>query len=212
MVALLRLGRRPWVEYAALVEERGSAIAVLQDELGGQTEPGGQTGFFATAAPMAEDLTTAARADLERWSAQGMELVTVLDPGYPDNLRAVHDRPPMIFIAGALTPTRRQSVAVVGARTPTATGLQAGRGDRPSPRRERLHGRVGLAAGIDTAAHTAALATRRPYRGGDRHRTARCYPPENRASSARSPRSARSSRSSGPTRRQAGGASRCATR
>ena len=33
MVALLRTGRRPWVEYAELVEERGSATAVLEEEL-----------------------------------------------------------------------------------------------------------------------------------------------------------------------------------
>ena len=33
MVALLRTGGRPWVEYAELVEERGSAVAVLDDEL-----------------------------------------------------------------------------------------------------------------------------------------------------------------------------------
>ncbi len=33
-----------------------------------------------------------------------MQLVTVLDPDYPPNLSAVHDRPPMVFINGALTP------------------------------------------------------------------------------------------------------------
>jgi DNA processing protein len=180
MVALLRLGRRPWVEYAALVEERGSAIAVLQDELGGQTEPGDQTSFFATAAPMAEDLTTAARADLGRWSAQGMELVTVLDPGYPPNLRAVHDRPPMLFIDGTLTPQDAKGVAVVGARRATATGLRQAEAIARHLVGSGYTVVSGLAAGIDTAAHTAALATRGRTVAVIGTGLARSYPPENR--------------------------------
>ena len=99
MVVLLRLGRRPWVEYAALVEERGSTAAVLEDELQGDKE---QTALFSTSTPTdttnPDTLLDQARADVERWSAQGMHLLTVLDPAYPPNLRAVHDRPPMVFV------------------------------------------------------------------------------------------------------------------
>jgi hypothetical protein len=43
MVALLRTGRRPWVEYAELIEVRGSVAAVLEDEL----SPSEQTTLFA---------------------------------------------------------------------------------------------------------------------------------------------------------------------
>ncbi|MBV8218742.1 MAG: hypothetical protein JO325_09770, partial [Solirubrobacterales bacterium] len=42
MVALLRTGRRPWVEYAELIEDRGSVERVLEDEL----TPSGQTTLF----------------------------------------------------------------------------------------------------------------------------------------------------------------------
>src|ERR1700733_6469621 len=35
-VALLRNGRRPWVEYAELLEEYGSALAILEQDLSGQ--------------------------------------------------------------------------------------------------------------------------------------------------------------------------------
>ena len=108
-----------------------------------------------------------------------MHLVTVLEPGYPPNLRAVHDRPPMVFVAGRLTPADSHAVAVVGARKATRAGIA-----RAGAIAEHLVDRgytvvSGLAAGIDTAAHTAALA-----RGG---RTvavigtglARSYPPQN---------------------------------
>ena len=191
MVALLRTGRRPWVEYAGLVEERGSAIAVLEEELAAAAAPTGQTMLFpdrpdntATA-----DRTTANRAvlldqaaaDLDRWTAAGMRLVTVIESDYPPNLRAVHDRPPMVFVAGRLTPADAHGVAVVGARKATHSGTEQARAIA-----EHLVDRgftvvSGLAAGIDTAAHTGALA-----RGG---RTvavigtglARSYPPQNEA-------------------------------
>ena len=126
MVALLRTGKRPWVEYAELVEERGSASAVLEEELAGCAAPPNRRACSTTAraaAPdertTADELLAQARADLDRWSADGMNLVTVLEPDYPPNLRAVHDRPPMVFVAGRLTPADARAVAVVGARKAT---------------------------------------------------------------------------------------------
>jgi DNA processing protein len=184
MVALLRTGRRPWVEYAERVEELGSAAAVLDEEPAGSDTATGQTSLLDP--PRAPDVDqdevlAQAGADLERWSAAGMHLVTVLEPGYPPNLRAVHDRPPMVFVAGLLTPADSHAVAVVGARKATRGGIA-----RASAIAEHLVDRgytvvSGLAVGIDTAAHTAALA-----RGG---RTvavigtglARSYPPQNEA-------------------------------
>jgi DNA processing protein len=181
MVALLRTGRRPWVEYAERVEELGSAAAALEQELAGPEAAIGQTSMLAAAPHDRDDLLTKARADLERWSERDLHLITVLDPGYPPNLRAVHDRPPMVFVAGALTPADAHAVAVVGARKATQDGLR-----KASMIAEHLVDGgytvvSGLAAGIDTAAHTAALA-----RGG---RTVavigtgleRSYPPQNAA-------------------------------
>jgi len=187
MVALLRTGRRPWVEYAELVEERGSAAAVLGEELAASAAPTRQTTLFPDRPTDADTMADAAllldraRADLYRWSAAGMRLVTVLEPDYPPNLRAVHDRPPMVFVAGRLTPADAHGVAVVGARRATPGGTERARAIA-----EHLVDRgftvvSGLAAGIDTAAHTGALA-----RGG---RTvavigtglARSYPPQNEA-------------------------------
>jgi DNA processing protein len=179
MVALLRMGRRPWVEYAALAEELGSAAAVLQQELTTQAEPAGQATLLPPQVPDAGELIARAQADLDRWSAHGMRLVTVLDSDYPPNLRAVHDRPPIVFIAGALTPDDARSIAVVGARKATATGLRRAKAIAEHLVAHRYTVVSGLAAGIDTAAHTAAL-----NRGG---RTvavvgtglARTYPPQN---------------------------------
>ena len=163
MVALLRTGRRPWVEYAGRVEDRGSAVAVLEEELAAAAAPTGQTTLFPDGpdSTRTADGTTAERAalldeavaDLDRWSTAGMRLVTVLEPEYPPNLRAVHDRPPMVFVAGRLTPEDARGVAVVGARKATHAGSESARAIA-----EHLVDRgftvvSGLAAGIDTAAH-----------------------------------------------------------
>jgi len=110
-----------------------------------------------------------------------MKLVTVLEPGYPPNLRAVHDRPPMVFVAGNLTPADAHGIAVGGARKATHDGTKKAGAVAGHLVDSGFTVVSGLAAGIDTAAHTAALA-----RGG---RTvavigtglARSYPPENRA-------------------------------
>jgi DNA processing protein len=180
MVALLRLGRRPWVEYANLVEERGSASAVLEDELTNQREPESQASLLPPEVPTTAELTEAAHGDLRRWTAQGMQLVTVLDPAYPPNLRAVHDRPPIVFIHGRLTPEDAKGVAVVGARKASCTGVR---------RAEAIAHHLidtgytvisGLAAGIDTAAHTAALASDGRTVAVIGTGLARCYPPQNR--------------------------------
>jgi DNA processing protein len=152
LVVLLRSGRRPWPAYAELVEDAGSALAVLERQA---TDSDEQPSLFHEPH---EPLVKAAEDEVATWEASGMRLLTVLDPDYPDNLRAVHDRPPLIFVAGRLEPSDARSIAVVGARRASPSGLRRARAIA-----EHLveHGYTvvsGLAAGIDTAAHTAALA------------------------------------------------------
>jgi DNA processing protein len=181
MVVLLRTGRRPWVEYAELVEELGSARAALEHELEADREPGGQTSLLPGGPTNPDDLTNQAATDLERWDAQGMRLVTVLDPGYPPNLRAVHDRPPILFIAGHIAPTDAKAVAVVGARQATEPGIRAAKAIAQHLTKTGYTVVSGLAAGIDTAAHDSALSNDGRTLAVIGTGLARAYPPENQA-------------------------------
>ena len=173
LVALLRLDRRPWHEYAEAVERAGSALAVLEAEL---IDDGGQ-GTLLPQAP--EPLLAQAAAEIDAWRSDGLQLLSVLDDAYPPNLRTVHDRPPVLFVAGALTPGDARSVAVVGARRASRGGRATAASIAEALTRAGYVVVSGLAAGIDTAAHQAALAaggrTVAVIGTGLRH----SYPPEN---------------------------------
>jgi DNA processing protein len=181
MVALLRMGRRSWAEYADVVEELGSPIEALHHGLASEQEPGGQTSLLQDDVPDLDELVAQAKSDIERWDSQGMRLVTILDPGFPPNLRAVHDRPPMLFIAGRLIPEDAKAVAVVGARKATESGLRAAKTTAEHLVRAGYTVVSGLAAGIDTAAHSAALSAHGRTVAVIGTGLARSYPPQNQA-------------------------------
>ncbi len=184
LVGLLRQGRRPWQVYAELVEETGSALRLLEHELEREDAP--PTLFAAdgqahTVSPRAELSTVldGAAAEVAAWRSEGIELVTVLDPRYPENLRGVHDRPPLLFVAGELIPADVRAVAVVGSRAATAQGLEiAGRIVRDLVE-ARFTVVSGLAAGIDTAVHETALDAGGRTLAVVGTGLRRCYPTEN---------------------------------
>jgi DNA processing protein len=164
-VALLRAGKRPPVEYANLVEEKGDPTAILADEQG----------------LLAPELLEQAKAEISAWSDEGISVLGLLDAGYPANLRAAHDRPPLLFVAGRLKPDDARSVAVIGTRRPTTAGIAATREVASKLIDGGFTVVSGLAAGIDTAAHTSALEhkgrTIAVLGTGIRH----AYPPQNAA-------------------------------
>lgn len=128
------------------------------------------------------DLSPAkARVEVELAAAgsAGAGLTTVIDEGYPANLRLVPDLPPFLFHRGGLGGEDARSVAVVGTREPTGAGIRRARRMAGALAERGVVVVSGLARGIDTAAHAEALEV-----GG---RTiavlgtgiTRCYPAEN---------------------------------
>lgn len=173
LVALLRLERRSPREYADAVESAGSALAVLEEELAGRD---GQASLLAEDP---EPRVTSAEAEIEGWERDGFALLTVLDDRYPANLRTVHDRPPLLFVSGRLTPRDARSIAIIGSRRAGAAGLAAATRIAGTLARAGYVVVSGLASGIDTAAHEGALdaggRTVAVIGTGLRH----AYPPEN---------------------------------
>jgi DNA processing protein len=99
-----------------------------------------------------------ARDEVQRAENQaGARLVTVLDEGYPANLRLIFNLPPFLFYRGELRADDARSVAVVGTRKPSEEGLRRARKMAGALVGEGVTVVAGLAAGIDTAAHEATL-------------------------------------------------------
>jgi DNA processing protein len=181
LIALLRAPQRSPAAYADGIEERGSALAVLEDEERGANLARRRLFDDET---MQQRLDTAA-ADLARWRRRGMQALTVLDPDYPENLRGVHDRPPLIFTAGAPQPQDARAVAVIGTRRPSASGEQQAEEIAAHLVQAGYTVVSGLAAGIDTAVHEGALAAGGRTLAVIGTGLAHTYPPQNAALQAR---------------------------
>ncbi len=95
--------------------------------------------------------------DLAAWAAEGLQMLTWEDAGYPANLRGVGDAPPLLFVRGALLPGDAEAVAIVGTRQPSPWGVEAAAMLACELAGRGLTVVSGLALGIDTAAHRGAL-------------------------------------------------------
>lgn len=121
-----------------------------------------------------------AASEEEKAARLGAKLVTPLDGGYPEPLRNIYDPPLCLYVAGEWQASDARALAVVGTRRMSKYG---------EAQTERLAAGIakagftvvsGLARGVDTVAHRAALSA-----GG---RTVavlggaldKLYPPENR--------------------------------
>jgi DNA processing protein len=96
-------------------------------------------------------------AQLSRLNKSGGRIVTFWDADYPANLKRIYDPPPYLWILGTLQPRDASGLAIVGTRSPTPYGIQVA--DRMSAGLASLGLPIvsGLARGIDTAAHGAAV-------------------------------------------------------
>ena len=112
---------------------------------------------------------------------EGIRFVSQLDLEYPDAFREIYDPPAGFFLVGQLPRTRMQSLAVVGSRHPTSYGRVAAKHLVSECAGKGLTIVSGLARGIDTIAHAAALEaggqTVAVLGGG----LLQVYPKENRA-------------------------------
>ena len=160
MIGLLRRGGRVWHQYADLVESVGSAIEVLAggSDLGGGDEPVATLFEMDPAPPAEETDLDAIIAEIRAWQAEGIQVLSVLDEEYPPNLRTIHNRPPLLFVRGALAEADVRSIAIVGTRRATPKGLAAAASIAGDLAEYGFTVVSGLADGVDGAAHRAALA------------------------------------------------------
>lgn len=139
-----------WNRVAGEIEEEGSALRLLER----LDEQSADTLFAIDEVKVTLDQL---EDQVHAYEREGIKLVTVLDAAYPANLRTVHDRPPVLFVRGELDERDERSVAVVGTRRASPRGLEQARSIAVGLVEAGYVVTSGLAAGVDTAAHTAAL-------------------------------------------------------
>lgn len=122
---------------------------------------------------------TQAEAELEAADRLGAAFVALGERGYPPALAQIDAPPPLICVKGRLELAEIPIVAIVGARNGSAVGRKFTRQIASQLGVEGFVIASGLARGIDTAAHTAALehGTIAVVAGG----IDIVYPPENEA-------------------------------
>lgn len=95
--------------------------------------------------------------EMEKIERQGAKVLTWDDPAYPTRLLNIYDPPPVLYVKGEILDEDQWAVAVVGTRGATVYGKEVARRIAGGLARNGLTIVSGLARGIDSEAHRAAL-------------------------------------------------------
>jgi DNA processing protein len=156
VLALVGATKGEWYRTAALIEDAGSALRVVSRDWSG-FEPFDLSVADAMAARVESSDIARYEALVAAYEDRGIHVVTVLDSAYPTNLRHVYNRPPFLFVRGDLLEADNRAVAIVGTRAPSDIGLDLAARLSTGLAAKGVTVLSGLARGIDSAAHRAAL-------------------------------------------------------
>ncbi|WP_336245312.1 DNA-processing protein DprA [Maritimibacter dapengensis] len=148
---LLRSRRVGVTTFFRLMNEHGSAADAL-DVLPEIAQAAGEQDYQICPLPVVEQ-------ELD-WAAKtGAVMLTYGSSDYPARLADIPDPPPILWALGDTSLLTRFPTAIVGARNASSLGLRMSRRLSGELGREGQVIVSGLARGIDTAAHQAALET-----------------------------------------------------
>ena len=169
----LRLSRAAGIgpiTFANLLARYGTASAAL-DALPRLSERAGRD------KPVQIPSLAEARAEIEKSERLGLRIIARPERDYPKLLHEIEDAPPVITVGRNAALLERPTVAIVGARNASANGKRIAERLAHDLAEAGLVVVSGLARGIDTAAHRAALdrGTVAVVAGG----ADIVYPPEN---------------------------------
>jgi len=118
--------------------------------------------------------------ELELIHKYKVNVLTIEDDQYPENLKTIHYPPPVLYFKGTITEADKNSISIVGSRKATYYGKMVADKLSKDLALTGLTVISGMARGIDTAAHKGTLSvngrTIAVLGCGINH----IYPPENR--------------------------------
>jgi DNA processing protein len=112
-------------------------------------------------------------------SERGISIVTRDDASYPKHLLQAYDAPILLYVWGDILPRDKHAISVVGSRRSTTYGTSVTKKLTYQLAHAGFTIVSGLARGIDTTAHEAALAAKARTIAVVGSGLARLYPPEN---------------------------------
>lgn len=139
------------ITFRALINHFGGAQAAL-DALPELSRRGGRRTIRVCPRDAAE-------AELEAAERIGARPIFTIEPGYPASLAAIEAAPPLVYAKGDEQLLARPAIAIVGSRLASAAGQQLTRKLAAGLGEAGYVVVSGLALGIDTSAHRAALET-----------------------------------------------------
>jgi len=144
------------VTYRRLVERFGSAGGVFR---AGRKALETVKGIRKEAleAIVSSDAEKSGREEWEKISGAGFRVIFFKGTQYPPRLAEIHDPPPVLYVTGDIRESDEIAVAVVGSRDPTEYGRGAAEKIACDLARAGVTIVSGMARGIDSAAHRAAI-------------------------------------------------------
>ena len=144
--------------YWRLVQAFGSPPAVFAATDAQLGAVGGVRPTLLAGLRQEQQLRLRAQEEVERLAAFGGKMLCYDHADYPELLRQISDPPPFLFLYGNETLLASDCVAIVGSRAATRYGMRTALGLGKSLAEHSLTTVSGLAYGIDTEAHSGALA------------------------------------------------------
>jgi DNA processing protein len=156
LVLLNMVGGIGSVRLKKLVEALGEPRLVFESSAHGLLATGALTPLMARSileAPRRWDVVR----EIEESGRKGFKILTLFDKEYPSILKEIYDPPYVLYIKGDLLPADANAIGMVGSRGASFYGLSCA---------ERFSSRLagfgltivsGMARGIDTVSHRAAL-------------------------------------------------------
>lgn len=155
-----------WVGFQRIAGVGNAAVFALRDHFGTLTDAWLAAEHDLLAAGLsqrlADSIVQARRQidpsrELDRLAEHDVRAVIFDDPEYPRLLRQISQAPAILYIKGQLLPEDELAIAMVGTRRATGYGLDMARRIADGLARAGVTVISGLALGIDTVSHRAAL-------------------------------------------------------
>jgi len=169
--------RADWLQ--RLIDIFGSAQEILKQDAQTLAQKSGLN--ISTAANLLKEAYTIdPQKEWDETAKLGGHIYVIEDEEYPQSLRNCKEAPIALYVLGQLPAAAQACVGMVGTRKITPYGRRVA---------EKLATELtecgvvivsGLARGVDSACHTAAVRLKKPTIGVIGTGIGRCYPPENR--------------------------------